>query len=83
MLNRSKREFGVRQIWILGHAVSEKGIEPNPAKTEAIKATPSPNNVSDLLLFLGSCGYVSKFISNYANIVELLRKLTQKEQKGS
>ena len=82
-LNRSKCEFGVKQISILGHVVSEKGIEPDPAKTEAIRATPPPDNVSDLRSFLGTCGYVAKFIPNYANIAEPLRKLTRKEQKWS
>ena len=71
-LNRSKCEFGVRQISILGHVVSEKGIEPDPAKTEAIKATPPPENVSEIRSFLGTCGYVAKFVPNYANIVEPL-----------
>ena len=80
-LNRSKCEFGVKQITILGHVVSERGIEPDVAKTEAIKATPPPSNVSDLRSFLGTCGYVSKFIPSYANIVEPLRKLTRKGQK--
>ena len=65
---------------ILGH-VSEKGIEPDVAKTDAIKAMPPPSNVSDLRSFLGTCGYVSKFIPSYANIVEPLRKLTCKGQK--
>ena len=80
-LNRSKCEFGVQQITILGHVVSERGIEPDVAKTEAIKATPPPSNVSDLRSFLGTCGYVSKFIPSYANIVEPLRKLTRNGQK--
>ena len=79
-LNRSKCEFGVQQITILGHVVSERGIEPDVAKTEAIKATP-PSNVSDLRSFLGTSGYVSKFIPSYANIVEPLRKLTRNGQK--
>jgi len=69
-LNKGKCEFGVRQISILGHVVSANGIEPDPTKTEAIKATPPPENVSDLRSFLGTCGYVAKFIPNYANIVE-------------
>lgn len=45
------------------------------------KPSPPPANVSDLRSFLETCGYVAKFIPNYANIVEPLRKLTQKEQK--
>ena len=80
-LNKGKCEFGVRQISILGHMVSTNGIEPEPMKTEAIKATPPPENVSDLRSFFGTCGYVAKFFPNYANIVEPLRKLTRKEQK--
>ena len=40
-LNRSKCEFGVRQISILGRVVPDKGIKPDPAKTKAIKATPT------------------------------------------
>ena len=71
----------MKQITILGHVVSERGIEPDVAKTEAIKATPSLSNVSDFRSFLGTCGYVSKFIPSYANIVEPLRKLTCKGQK--
>ena len=80
-LNRSKCEFGVEQITILGHGVSEKGYEPDVAKTDAIKATPPPSNVSDLRSFLKTCGYVCKFIPSYANIVDPLRKLTRKGQK--
>ena len=58
-LNRSKCEFGVKRITILGQVVSERGIEPDVAKTEATKVTPPPTNVSDLRSFLGTCGYVS------------------------
>ena len=60
---------------------SADGIKPDPKKCEAIKATPPPKNVSDLSSFLGKCGYVSKFIPNYANIMEPLRKLTRSEVK--
>ena len=48
-LNRSKCEFGVKQMTILGHVVSDRGIKPDVAKTEAIKAMPPPSNVSDLI----------------------------------
>ena len=71
----------MKQITILGHVVSERGIEPDVAKTEAIKATPPPSNVSDFWSFLGTCGYVSKFIPSYANIVEPLKRFTRKGQK--
>lgn len=82
-LNKSKCGFGVSKISILGHIIAAKGIQPDPTKTEAIKTTTPPENVSDLRSFLGTCGYVAKFIRNYANIVEPLRKLARKEQKWS
>ena len=82
-LNKGKYRFGISQISILGHVVSANGIQPNPAKTEAIKATTPPDDVSNLRSFLGTCGYVAKFIPNYAHLVEPLRKLTRKEQKWS
>ena len=56
---------------------------PIRRKTEAIKATTPPDNVSDLRSFLGTCGYVAKFIPNYTHLVEPLRKLTRKKQKWS
>ena len=39
-LNRSKCDFEVRPISILGRVLPDKGIKPDPAKIEAIKATP-------------------------------------------
>lgn len=66
-----------------GHVVSADGIKPDPKKCEAIKATPPPENVSDLRSFLRTCGYVAKFIPNYANIVEPLWKLTRTSEKWS
>jgi hypothetical protein len=78
-LNRSKCEFGLKEITVLGHVMSAEGIKPYPRKTEAIRKTPPPKNLTELRSFLGTCGYVSKLIQDYANIVEPLRKLTRKE----
>lgn len=80
-LNQSKCKFGVTKISVLIHVVSADGIKPDPKKCEAIKATLPPENVSDLRSFLRTCGYVAKFILNYANIVEPLGKLTRSEEK--
>ena len=60
---------------------SAQGIQPDPAKTRAIQEAPLPTNVSELKSFLGVCGYVSKFIPNYADLVEPLRRLTRKSVK--
>ena len=80
-LNANKCEFGLTKIRVLGHIVSKRGIEPDPIKIKAIQEAPIPTNVSDLKSFLGICGYMSKFIPNYANLVEPLRRLTRKDVK--
>jgi hypothetical protein len=76
-LNPKKCEFGLTQIPVLGHVVSAKGIQPDPVKTKAIQEAPPPANVAELRSFLGVCGYVLKFIPNYAKLVEPLRRLTR------
>jgi hypothetical protein len=76
-LNPKKCEFGLTQIPMLGHVVSAKGIQPDSVKTKAIQKAPPPANVAEMRSFLGVCGYVSKFIPNYAELVEPLRRLTR------
>ena len=76
-LNPKKCEFGLTEIPVLGHVISSKGIQPDPVKTKAIQEAPPPANVAELRSFLGVCGYVSKFIPNYAELVEPLWRLTR------
>lgn len=72
--------FGLQQIEILGHVITAEGIKPDPRKVEAVCKAPRPENVQLLHSFLGTCGFLMKFIPNYANLSEPLRKLTRKEQ---
>jgi len=80
-LNRDKCFFGLQQIEMLGHVISAEGIKPDPKKIEAVCNAPRPENVQLLRSFLGTCGFLMKFIPNYANISEPLRKLTRKGQE--
>ena len=43
-LKPSKCEFFKKKITYLGHVVSEKGIEVDPKKTEAVQKWPIPKN---------------------------------------
>lgn len=61
--------------------MSASGIKPDPKKTQAIQSTLPPKNITELSSFFGTCGCMSKFIPNYANVVETFRKLTCKESK--
>lgn len=80
-LNKEKCFFGLKQIEILGHVVSADGIKPDAKKVEAIGNAPRPRNVAQLRSFLGTCGFLMKFVPNYANLSEPLRKLTRQGQE--
>ena len=52
-LKPSKCEFFKKKITYLGHLVSEKGIEVDPKKSEAVWKWPIPKTVTDVRSFLG------------------------------
>jgi hypothetical protein len=47
----------VREGIVLGHKVSERGIEVDRAKIEVIEQLPPPTNVKDIHSFLGHAGF--------------------------
>ena len=53
MLNWEKCHFMVNQGIVLGHVISEKGIEVDKEKIELISKLPSPTNVKTVRQFLG------------------------------
>ena len=50
-LNASKCALGLKEIKILGHIVSSRGIKPDPVKTKAIREAPVPKNVTIKIVF--------------------------------
>ena len=80
-LNPDKCMLGLTEMPVLGHVISAEGIKPDPSKTEAMCQAPLLTNVLEIRSFLGTCGYLAKFIPNYAETVEPLRRLTRKGVK--
>jgi hypothetical protein len=64
ILNWQKCHFMVREGIILGHKISEKGIEVDKVKIEVIKQLPPPTNVKGICNFLGHTGFYRRFIQN-------------------
>ena len=81
MLNWEKCHFMVNQGIVLGHVISEKGIEVDKAKIELISNLPSPTNVKTLRQFLGHAGFYRRFIQNFSKIDKPLYKLLKKDAK--
>nr|KYP59984.1 Retrovirus-related Pol polyprotein from transposon 17.6 [Cajanus cajan] len=57
ILNWEKCHFMVTEGIVLGHKISHKGIEVDPAKVEVIEKLPPPINVKVIRSFLGHVGF--------------------------
>ena len=78
-LKPSKCEFFKKRIHYLGHIVSDKGIETDPKKIEAIVKWPGPRTVHEVRKFLGFTNYYRKFVYKYAQIARPMNKLISGE----
>ncbi|WMV47080.1 hypothetical protein MTR67_040465 [Solanum verrucosum] len=77
----SKCEFWLRYVAFIGHIVSNKGIEVDPEKTDAVKSWPRPLTPSDIRSFLGFADYYRRFVEEFSSIASPLTALTQKKAK--
>lgn len=58
--------------------LSPKGLEPNNAHVTAILDAPAPTDAASLHSFLGLSAWYSKFMPNYASVVEPMRAMLRK-----
>ena len=63
----------------MGHKLTDRGVEPDPAKVVAITEVPAPTDKSGVQRFLGMCQYLSKFCHNLSETVLPLRDLTRED----
>ena len=62
-LNPGKCTFGVTTGKFLGYMVSQRGIEANPDKIQAIMEMASPRNVKEVQSLNGKIATLNKFVS--------------------
>jgi hypothetical protein len=67
----------VNQGIVLGHVISERGIEVNKAKVETIEQLPPATDVKSLRSFLGHVGFYRRFIKDFSKITKPLKHLLQ------
>lgn len=79
-LHKKICEFNKSSISFLGFVFSDKGISPNLMKVEAIYNASPPTNTNEIQSFLGMATCCAKFIPNFSDVAEPLRKLTKKNQ---
>ncbi|KAL0796359.1 hypothetical protein Bca101_067736 [Brassica carinata] len=74
-----KCHFMVKEGIVLGHKISEKGIEVDKAKIEVMVSLPRPKTVKDIRSFLGHAGFYRRFIKDFSKIARPMTKLLCKE----
>jgi len=79
VLNFEKCHFMVEQGIVLGHIISRKGIEVDPAKISIISQLPYPSSVREVRSFLGHAGFYKCFIQDFSKKALPLSNLLQKD----
>ncbi|CAN6544192.1 unnamed protein product [Malus baccata var. baccata] len=79
VLNWEKCHFMVKQGVVLGHIISERGIEVDKSKIDLVHYLPSPTSVREVRSFLGHAGFYRRFIKDFSKISTPLCRLLQKD----
>ncbi|XP_042005760.1 uncharacterized protein LOC121754476 [Salvia splendens] len=79
VLNFEKSHFMVTEGIVLGHVVSSRGIEVDPAKVAVIAKLPYPTNQKEIRAFLGHAGFYRRFIKDFTKIAQPLTRLLQND----
>jgi hypothetical protein len=79
VLNWEKCHFMVKQGIVLGHVISQRGIEVDKAKVDLISNLPPPRTVKEIRSFLGHAEFYRRFIKDFSKIARPLCRLLAKE----
>jgi hypothetical protein len=63
---------------VLGHKISEHGIEVDQGKVDAIEKMPCPRDIKDIHSFLSHAGFYRRFIKDFSKISRPLTNLFAK-----
>jgi len=78
-LNWEKCHFMVKQGIILGHEISNRGIEVDRSKVKVIAKLPEPKCLKDIRSFLGHASFYRRFIKEFSKIARSLTNLLGKD----
>ena len=79
ILSWEKSHFMVKEGIVLGHVISERGMEVDKAKVELISKLPPPKSVRQIRSFLGHVGFYRRFIKDFSKIARPLSNLLVKD----
>ncbi|CAN6718904.1 unnamed protein product [Malus baccata var. baccata] len=79
VLNWQKCHFMVKQGIVLGHIISENGIEVDKSKIDLVRHLPSPTSVREVHSFLGHASFYRRFIKDFSKVAQPFCRLLQKD----
>ncbi|GJX53704.1 reverse transcriptase domain-containing protein [Tanacetum coccineum] len=79
VLNWEKCHFMVKEGIMLGHKVSNAGIEVDKAKINVISKLPPPTNIKGVRSFLEHANFYRRFIKDFSKIARPITKLLEKD----
>src|ERR1043165_5245720 len=79
VLNWEKCHFMVKEGIVLGHKVSQSGLEVDPAKVDTIYRLPPPSSIKAIRSFLGHAGFYRRFIKDFSKIASPMTRLFEKD----
>ena len=79
-LNGAKCQFRLHKLTFFGHDLSREGVSPSEEKIGIVVNAQPSKNASAVRLFVQLVQYSSKFIPNFSQVAEPVRKLLRKGQ---
>lgn len=75
IVNVAKCQFGVAELFFLGHTISSARIRPQPEKVTPVKEFPTPNTKRQLREFLGLVNFYRCFLPQCTETLRPLHRL--------
>ena len=76
---RSKCDFNIEEIPILGIIVGKEQVKMEQEKIKAVKESKKPTKIKDVESFLGFANFYQYFIQNFSHTAKLLNELKGKK----
>ena len=79
--NWEKSQIFRDRVVYLGHEVSQEGIRPLKSKVDDLLGAKTPENVGELVSFLGAVNYYRRYLPQLSTVISPLERLRSKDVK--